>query len=678
MPVPMRYRPEIDGLRAVAIIPVLLFHAGFAGFSGGFIGVDVFFVISGYLVTGIIFAEIQAGRYSVWGFYERRARRILPALFTMTLACLPFAWMWMLPDDFRRFSASLLSVLGFASNFFFLSESGYFDISSELKPLLHTWSLAVEEQFYIVLPLLFWLLRKWPTRSIANLIIGLSVSSLVLAHLWSTSFPEANFYLLPTRFWELGAGTIIALTRYGEQPNKGPFAELMGLLGLAMIAASVAFLSESNGLPGFLSLLPVLGTCLIIVFANGSTLAGQLLSHRPIVFIGLISYSLYLWHQPLFAFARLRLFEGAGEWVSIAILFAVFPLSYVSWRWIETPFRRRGRGFSRSQITSAVAAPLILIGFGTIGVASDGAPWRLAPAVVALAGWSKDKNPIGDACNSARRRFITPDKACDYGTTPPYTVALLGDSHANRLAPVLAKKLGALGIGMKQMTYGGCVPAPGYYRSDRTDSCSEFNEMVRNYIMSNPDIQIVVMNARWTQKLLGTEYYGNSPQPARAETSYAIPIGKPATYATSPDRIPDIGKIYRNAIQAYLDAGKKVALVYPEPEAGWDVPTYAAKLELFNVAGRRPISTGFDAFQKRNRAAYEQLDMISDQPALLRVYPAEIFCNIGAMERCMSELDGKPLYFDDDHFTSIGAEMMAQKIAGEMSKRGWISDQPTH
>lgn len=668
----MKYRAEIDGLRAVAIIPVLLFHAGFQAFGGGFIGVDVFFVISGYLITGIIFSEIQAGTYSIWKFYERRARRILPALFAMCLVCLVPAWMWMLPEEFESFSTSLLSVIGFGSNFFFWSETGYFDTAGALKPLLHTWSLAVEEQFYIILPLVLWLLRRWTAIRIAGVIAILCLASLGLAQYWSIIDPDANFFLLPTRFWELGIGALIALLWQSRALPIPWLSEALAMLGLAAIISAALAFDAATPTPSAYTLLPVLGTALIIMFARRTTLVGRLLSLRPLVAVGLISYSLYLWHQPLFAFARIRLVDGVSDGVNYAILIAAFPLAFLSWRYIEQPFRRRGLAWT-PQLKGLTIAPLIvLIGFGTLGLATGGLPSRLEDRVNELAAWSKDKNRLADKCHASPLRSIPLTEACDYGTPEPHRVALLGDSHANQLAPLMARELEAQGTGMVQMTFAGCLPAPGYYRSDRQDDCDRFNVEVQNHLIAHPEIDTVILNARWTAKLVGTSFDNGEGPIADTATATAIPIGEPLSFASSPDRIAAMGAIYRNAVQALLDAGKKVVLIYPEPEAGWDVPTYLARKALYGQPAPETLTTSYQRFKDWNRPTYEQFDLLADQPNLLRVKPEDVFCNAPLKDRCVNEKNGKLLYFDDDHFSTVGARLLAQQIAAQMQARGWL------
>ena len=271
----MKYRPEIDGLRALAVIPVILFHAGFEIFSGGFVGVDVFFVISGYLITTILIEDIENKRFSIVNFYERRARRILPALFSVMLVCIPFAWMWMLPSQMKDFSQSLVAVSLFASNILFWRESGYFDAAAEEKPLLHTWSLAVEEQYYVVFPIFLILAWRFGKNRVFWMIVVMAAISLLLSEWGWRNKATANFYLAPTRAWELFAGSIAAfvIQKQGVRKNN-PLA----LVGLAAILFSIFFYDEATPFPSVYALVPVLGVVLIVLYAEKETIVAKLLS----------------------------------------------------------------------------------------------------------------------------------------------------------------------------------------------------------------------------------------------------------------------------------------------------------------------------------------------------------------------------------------------------------------
>jgi peptidoglycan/LPS O-acetylase OafA/YrhL len=293
----VQYRREIDGLRAIAILPVILFHGGSEWASGGFVGVDVFFVISGYLITTMIATEQQAGNFSLVGFYERRARRILPALILVVLCCMPFAFAWMVPYQLIDFSESVVAVSLFSSNILFWRETGYFNAAAELKPLLHTWSLAVEEQYYILFPLFMMVTWRFGLRIVTLLVAAALLFSLGLSE-WAAqrSIAAANFYLLPTRAWELLIGSILALVALRRKPVGTAFDDYGAALGVAMILAAIVFYSGAIPFPGLYALLPTVGTALVIWCARPETYTGKLLSLPPLVGVGLISYSAYLWH----------------------------------------------------------------------------------------------------------------------------------------------------------------------------------------------------------------------------------------------------------------------------------------------------------------------------------------------------------------------------------------------
>lgn len=334
----MQYRAEIDGLRALAVVPVILFHAGFELFSGGFVGVDVFFVISGYLITTLLIEDIENKRFNIRSFYERRARRILPALFFVMFICIPFAWMLMLPSQMIDFSQSLVAVSLFTSNILFWRESGYFDAAAEEKPLLHTWSLAVEEQYYILFPIFLVLSWRFGKNRVFWIIVVMAAISLLLSEWGWRNKATANFYLAPTRAWELLAGSIAAflVQKRGVQKNN-----LLALLGLAAIIFSIFAYDESTPFPSVYALIPVAGVVLLVLYAHKETFATRLLSTKAFVGVGLISYSAYLWHQPLFAFARINQIKPISEVLMVMLSVCSILLAYVSWRYIEKPFRNR-------------------------------------------------------------------------------------------------------------------------------------------------------------------------------------------------------------------------------------------------------------------------------------------------------------------------------------------------
>ena len=453
---PFAYRPEIDGLRAIAVLPVIAFHAGFSWLSGGYVGVDVFFVISGYLITSILIAERQAGKFSIAGFYERRARRILPALFLMMATCLPLAWLWMTPLQLKSFAQSLIAVALFGSNVLFWRTTGYFDAAADEQPLLHTWSLGVEEQYYIFFPIALLLVWRFGPRHLRWTIAVAGVVSLGLCQwLLDGGHRASSFFLAPTRAWELLVGSLLAVWM-AQQPVLGRLDErwctALAVLGLALIVGCAFLYTGATEFPGLHALPPTLGTALLILFADRRTWIARLLSLRLIVGVGLISYSAYLWHQPLFAFARVYANDEPSPALFGMLALLALGLAYLTFRFVEKPCRDR-RNFTRVQIFAASAVgSLLLIGLGTAGHVTDGLAEgykaRLAPDERVVA------NKIDRAVATGGLAALVDDGACRFSDrslseafraryarcAKQYGRAaiVLGDSHAIDLHNALA------------------------------------------------------------------------------------------------------------------------------------------------------------------------------------------------------------------------------------------------
>jgi len=375
---PISYRPEIDGLRAVAVLPVILFHAGVSGFSGGFVGVDIFFVISGYLIGAILMQDIARGQFSVSRFYGRRVRRILPAL-AFVCAVTSLAAAALLPAAaFGEYARSLVGVATFTSNIFFWWHTDYFAQEAELRPLLHTWSLAVEEQYYVIFPLLLAALwRGGRTKTLPVVLGALAAASLIAAEYMSRMHPSAAFFLLPTRFWELlaGAGAALWLRRTTPPADALPrlVREGLSMAALAAILIAIHWFDGRTRTPGLPTLLPVLGAVGIILFATRGTLVARLLSWRPVVFVGLISYSAYLWHQPLFALTRETLVAAPSTALMLGLSALALLLATLTWRFVERPFRDIDntagllRGGLATLLLMALAGPVLGAAYDRLG-----------------------------------------------------------------------------------------------------------------------------------------------------------------------------------------------------------------------------------------------------------------------------------------------------------------------
>lgn len=375
----MKYRREIDGLRAIAVLPVVLLHAGFEIFSGGFVGVDIFFVISGYLITNIILGELSEGRFSILRFYERRAKRILPALFVVMATCLPFAYAWMLPDDLKNFGQSLVATAFFSNNILLAITTGYWDLAGEFKPLLHTWSLGVEEQYYIFFPVALILAWRHLRKKILLPLWGVLFASLFLAIWGQNERPTITFYLLPTRAWELVMGALAAiyLSRNAFHKIHASASQLLSGLGLIFIAWSVFYFDRTHPSPSLYTLVPTLGAVLIILFANSGTLAYRFLGSPIMVGVGLVSYSFYLWHQPLFAFSRIYFVEEPTHFVSLLLIFVSLGLAFLTWKFIETPVRTKNTMSRRFVFFISATGSMIFVVLGLYLNKSYGMPWRV-------------------------------------------------------------------------------------------------------------------------------------------------------------------------------------------------------------------------------------------------------------------------------------------------------------
>lgn len=647
----MRYRPEIDGLRAIAVVPVILFHGGFDLFSGGFVGVDVFFVISGYLITGIIINEMASGTFSLVNFWERRARRILPALFFMVLACLPFAWLWFTPSDFRGFSQSMIAVSTFWSNFLFWSESGYFDTAAELKPLLHTWSLAVEEQYYIIFPVFLLVIWQLGKRKVLGLLAFIFVLSLTMAHWGSYYYPAATFFLPHTRTWELLLGAFIAFflqTRpdWNNQPAS-PMVQITGLAGLALIGYAVFAFDHHTPFPGLFALVPTVGTALIILFALPGSITNWALSLRPLVGIGLISYSAYLWHQPLFAFVKYKSFGEPSALMMVLLCVLTLPLAWLSWRFVERPFRDKGR-FSRPAIFRLCGlTACCLVGLGLVGTTKS----DFNPAVLAKFG---------------------PKSTYD----GPASAMLLGDSHAEHLAYGLEYKLGT---GILTRWGPGCIP---FLNVDRYDSWIERGtcaKKMRKFLteFENDDaLDTLVLSTMGPVYLDGTPFRGFGA--ARVE-GLGVEL---VTDKSVKDRwlVFEIG--LRNTLQ-HLSAlpNKTVIFTLDVPELG--IPprlcgVYKSKVSILGTKfsqGAKNFDSCIvprDEFEQRVARYHELIrEVLSDFPSVHLFDPTEMFCD---EDRCAGAIDGNNLYRDGDHLSDYGSIYVADALAPMIKKSSRPAD----
>ncbi|NQY15753.1 MAG: acyltransferase, partial [Henriciella sp.] len=496
----LTHRSEIDGLRAIAVIPVILFHAGFDLFSGGYVGVDVFFVISGYLISSILLEEMENQKFSLLNFYERRARRLLPALFLVLAVAALAGWILLFGQQRRDFFQSLAAVPLFSSNFLFWRESGYFATEAELKPLLHTWSLAIEEQFYVIFPLLLFGLITWFRKYLVLTIVAIALISLAFAQFTVASGPSTAFFLLHTRFWELLIGALVAI--YLRAQDDQPTHQWLSTIGFGLIAFATFVFDANTPFPSLYALVPTLGTALIIVYAGRQTAVHWLLSQRIFVGIGLISYSAYLWHQIVFAYARHSTLEEPSAALFLVLSALSLALAFLSWKYVEQPFRNKSLFDRRAIFAGAAAGSFLFIGIGIYAVqfAKQTDPQQLA--TVYAEQWPDD-----DACGFHNGFAEDMATAC---VTPPSDgklAFLLGDSHAQALSKTLRAELVDRDYQLVTVSYDGCLPIPLTTRKPLAGwkGCRDSTDAAWRLVEEYPNAPIII-SARWAHYLEGTTF----------------------------------------------------------------------------------------------------------------------------------------------------------------------------
>jgi len=504
------YRPDVDGLRALAVVAVILFHAGL-GFPGGYAGVDVFFVISGFLITRLILRDLEKGRFSMLNFWERRARRILPALVFVVICALAAGYFLMMPEEYAAMARSVLALAVFSSNFLFYRENGYFAPVSEAKPLLHTWSLSVEEQFYLLIPVFLWALfrRGWSNRAFRVLVV-LSAVSFGISAVGVYWFSWATFLLLPTRAWELAAGCLVV---FAKPVSSQKVREAMGAAGLIGIFAPFFFYSKTTPFPGLAAVPPVAGAAMIIWSGmknptSGKTLVAGILEWRPLVGLGLISYSLYLWHWPLLAFNEVLEIWKDSLVAKIGLIAISFPLAWLSWKFVEQPFRNQSVLRARRMvfIFSGVAlASICLVGFSIS--TSGGFPDRTGFIIGNLLRIHSECMRGSEASQGAHRRLSKSDipaKLVRLGVQDqPARIFFWGDSHGEAALPAIDAACRIHGVGGQAAICHGLPPTKvEKIPSKRNSGWSPHNEVVLDYLSSEEarrHLKMVVLIARWTE-----------------------------------------------------------------------------------------------------------------------------------------------------------------------------------
>lgn len=655
------YFPDLDGLRAVAVLIVVGYHAGLPVITGGFTGVDIFFVLSGFFITLQIAKDIGASRFSIANFYSRRIRRILPALFFVCFITYIIATIIMVPDDLRGFQRSLLAALLFVANIFFWQDISYFAQDASIKPLLHLWSLAVEEQFYFFFPIALAIIARFgPRITFLFLALAAFISFLASAAL-TRVYPAASFFLLPTRAWELLLGSLVALAPRIEL--KLYSRHILSVTGLVLIAVAVFYIGPNDDFPGWLAILPTSASVLLILASlGGGGVGNKLLAMTPMVWVGLLSYSLYLWHWPILVFARYvtngELSPGAAM-VCVALSFAMAAFSL---RFVERPFRLGRSKFSGLQVSIfALTGAGVLAAGATAVLATGGMPQRFSPAA---ARYLEPAERLKFAeCFDLDPEAAASRPVCHLGDkTAPTKVVVWGDSHGYRLAANVDQ------IGLEEsfdallLTHGSCPPLQGvtYGRTPfaglplggESTGCRKFSERAYAQILaSKPDL--VILSALWANYAEGT--VADSPK------SFNSLSDSNAFSRSSAENRQVFRRSVTRTINALRSNGARVLIVGPVPNLEIDAPRALAISKQWNLES--PAGPSLAEFYWREKsvlASFAEADLLSDVTVY---YPHRILCGSGA---CSISKDGRSLYMDDNHLNDFGNALIYPSFAASV------------
>jgi len=631
------YRPEIDGLRAIAVLPVVLFHSGIDFFSGGFVGVNVFFVISGYLITKIIYSETQNGTFTITRFYQKRLDRLLPVLVAVLLFVAVMAYFTSPPQELASIAKSILAALTFTSNVFFWLESDYFAASAFTLPLLHTWSLGIEEQFYIFFPLLLIITYKLKIHKLA--ITAAAITSFLIALYFIKSSPPATFYLLPSRAWELLLGSLLALNLL-PRINSTAASNIISTAGIIAITASVLMLSKSSVFPGINALPPTIGAMLIIhATSHPQNLIKKILSLKPFTLIGKASYSVYMWHWPIIVFYGLIYGFPTSTAEKFALATATLATGFISWRLIEG--RTRGRlarlAPAKTFFISFLACVPLLI-FGVVSAAYNGLPQRVTPEVIASEKMVNDFSEFRSSCHISLSRGQDKDYTdyCILGDRAfEPSIAVWGDSHGVEIAAALGEVIQQEKKSLKQITYSACPPLVGVVKANRP-ACSAHNEAILSSIQNDENITTVVL----------TMYY-----PPNKHWSDEYTRGLAQT------------------VEALSNSRKQIIVMYPLPQTTDGAPSMIARSIMLGRSSY--ISESTDYFLQDHSASIAALNALSS-PTLKKLETWKLFCK----QQCfLGDADGS-FFFDAHHPSMHAARMIANKIATAIDKTPIARDRP--
>ncbi len=655
------YRRDIDGLRAIAVISVILFHADIGIFSGGFVGVDVFFVISGFLISSIILKESQQGNFSLIRFYERRLRRIFPALFFMLLCVTLVASFLLLPPDLKDYGQSVSATTLSVANVFFWWETGYFESHSAFKPLLHAWSLGVEEQFYIFFPVFVAALFLFQLQKrLIFICTVLFLGSLAASVLLTPSYPEFSFFLPFTRAWQLLLGTFLALNIFPGMSNK-ILRHVLSFIGGVCILGSVLFFSEKTVFPGLSALIPSIGAALLIYSGmHGQGFLNKAMSTRPLVITGLISYSLYLWHWPLFALLRYYRYEPLNYTEIGAVIVLSFLIAFLSWKYVEKPFRGQDSRISnRALFIGSFAAILVSFSIGVVFHIAQGLPQRFDESVARALHAKHQNNPLHSNCLLEGQSDALPaETPCIFGDlSKPYTFVIWGDSQADHLVPGLDYYARKSNLSGRQITKAGCPPLIGALKVDSKNlprhDCRRFNEHALDFIVSSDRIKTVILSARWAlyaeNNVIGI---GAGPN----NNHYLIDDVSTVHNRKNSKRV--FSTSLSMTIERLSQSGKQIIISGQTPELSFNVPDCLARAQAGFFPTKTCQKSLFSDIKKRSQFVHDAFDSIRRQHEnIALVMPERLLCDDLS---CALETSVGPVYSDDNHLSVEGSKVVTR------------------
>lgn len=640
----MKYRAEIDGLRALSVLPIILFHANIGLLRGGFIGVDIFFVISGYLITTILMGELKTQRYSIINFYARRARRILPALLFVLFFTTFFAAVTLSPIQLGEYFKSLFSVSVFASNFYFWSESGYFSPQMEYTYLLHTWSLAVEEQYYLIFPVFLSIAWRFGKKWAFSALLLLTIASFVFCLVAEKYYPDGNYYLTPSRMWELFAGAIAAFILDARQIRGN---NILSFVGLALIAVPMFLYDERTPFPSAYALPPILGAVLLILFCTKNTLLAQLLSIKPMVGIGLISYSAYLWHQPFLVV--LRLMEPAAiiaeyrEWIAIALTFIAGVFSY---HYIEQPFRKKKPHRFPPLKTVLVSAMVLMLVCGASLVFAKNSHLLFSDRELSLMASAKRSN---------LKSCTDPQNLCSPDATDEIDVLLLGDSNAYHFSTALNELAQKHGQRFVNMTLGGCLPLSQFYRLDQkqvaTKKCRNFNATIRESLQARTFDGTVVLSAAWLLYLYSTDLYAEETARSDLKNISVISLSNDGKTTLDNTLQEEFWHYLENAIGFLSLQTDNLVVIGPMPPA---LVNFDKRRSLLSAAASQRAT-----FEEYNAPFETEIRRLQKKYSFTYLTPADRICK---GQLCHVADEEGYLYGDPTHLSRHGQEVIMKPL----------------